>query len=210
MQSLKKLYSEIKSQIDARLAEFQSTWEEGSDLDLLREGIFCLCTPQSSAKAGWKAATLLTTYPFLDTPFLVAKTILSDCGVRFSTNKTKYILEFKNRFSRSTRQKVFELLTNDVVSTRNRLAEEIKGWGLKEASHFLRNIGFGFGICILDRHIMRNLAEFKIIPEIPQSLNKKTYLEIEQKMLKFAKKIGIPSDALDLLFWYRAKNEIFK
>ena len=46
----------------------------------------------------------------------------------------------------------------DAVKLRNWLAENVKGYGLKEASHFIRNIGKSENkIAILDRHILRNL-----------------------------------------------------
>lgn len=51
----------------------------------------------------------------------------------------------------------------------------------KEASHFLRNVGFGENIAILDRHILRNLVKLEVIDELPKTLTPKLYLEIEEK-----------------------------
>jgi N-glycosylase/DNA lyase len=84
------------------------------------------------------------------------------------------------------------------------------GFGLKEASHFLRNIGSEFDLAILDRHIIKNLLRYGVIDEIPKSLTKKQYLMIEERMKKFSKKIGIPLAELDLLFWSEETGEIFK
>ena len=86
----------------------------------------------------------------------------------------------------------------------------MKGIGYKEASHFLRNIGFGEHLAILDRHIMKNLKLLGIIDEIPISLTRKKYLEIEQRMVKFSKKVKIPMKHLDLVLWYKETGEIFK
>ena len=85
----------------------------------------------------------------------------------------------------------------------------IKGIGYKEASHFLRNIGFK-GYAILDKHILRSLNEFGIIssPDPPTSRSK--YLEIEAKMKKFAQEINIDFDDLDLLLWSNRTGEILK
>lgn len=77
-------------------------------------------------------------------------------------------------------------------------------------SHFLRNIGLGYDLAILDRHILRSLVEFKVIDEIPKSLTPKKYLEIEQKMKRFADHLNIPLAELDLLLFYRKTGEIFK
>lgn len=51
----------------------------------------------------------------------------------------------------------------------------------KEASHFLRNVGFGEDIAILDRHILKNLVKLEVINELPKTLTPKLYLEIEEK-----------------------------
>ena len=77
---------------------------------------------------------------------------------------------------------------DDPLARRDWLAREprIKGLGYKEASHFLRNIGFkGYGI--LDKHIVRCLAELGVIdsPKPPTSRNR--YLEVEERMREFAR-----------------------
>ena len=81
---------------------------------------------------------------------------------------------------------------------------------MKEASHFIRNIGLGKELAILDRHILRNLLKFEVISNIPRTLGKKTYLHIESKMKEFSNKIDIPMSDLDLLFWSEETGEIFK
>ncbi|MDM7912425.1 MAG: DNA lyase, partial [Methanotrichaceae archaeon] len=82
--------------------------------------------------------------------------------------------------------------------------------GYKEASHFLRNIGLGGDLAILDRHILKNLALLGVIDGIPASPSKKMYLEIESKMIEFSRKAKIPMSHLDLLLWYKEAGEIFK
>jgi N-glycosylase/DNA lyase len=203
-------YGVLKPQIDARLKEFETLWKKGSDEDILTEMVFCICTPQSNAKAGWKAATRLKESGLLyNGNAQQIANILGTSGVRFKTNKTRYILEARTIFATDTKKKITSLIVDDMIETRNYLAEHIKGWGYKEASHFLRNIGFGRDICILDRHILRNLVSEKVIPEIP-ALKKETYLDIEKKMKAYAKRKRIPNEALDFVFWYAAKNEIYK
>jgi N-glycosylase/DNA lyase len=82
--------------------------------------------------------------------------------------------------------------------------------GYKEASHFLRNIGMGEDLAILDRHILKNLKILGVISEIPVSLTRNKYLEIEIKMRDFAENVKIPMSHLDLLLWYKETKEIFK
>ena len=89
------------------------------------------------------------------------------------------------------------------------LNKDIKGLGYKEASHFLRNIGFK-GYAILDKHIINSLHEFGILKTNEKPKNNKEYLEIEQKFIYFSKDIGIAMDELDLLLWSRKNGRILK
>ncbi|MBU0628517.1 MAG: DNA lyase, partial [Nanoarchaeota archaeon] len=89
------------------------------------------------------------------------------------------------------------------------IVTNVKGIGYKEASHFLRNIGHR-NLAILDRHILKNLQKLKVINKIPKTLNKKNYLLIEDRFYKFSKKIKIPMDELDLLFWSIETGKVFK
>jgi N-glycosylase/DNA lyase len=98
----------------------------------------------------------------------------------------------------------------NAVEMRDWFQQNIKGYGLKEASHFLRNVGFGEDIAILDRHILRNLKKLGVISEIPAHISLKLYHEIEEKMKAFAKKVKIPMAALDLILWAKETGEVFK
>ena len=90
------------------------------------------------------------------------------------------------------------------------LVSNLKGIGYKEASHFLRNIGMGKNIAILDRHILKNLQKHGAIKEIPKSLTPKKYVEIENQMRDFSRKVKIPMEEIDLLFWSEETGEVFK
>ncbi len=41
-------------------------------------------------------------------------------------------------------------------------------------------------------------------------MSNKKYIEIEEKMKEFSKKITIPLDHLDLVLWYMEAGEVFK
>ena len=98
----------------------------------------------------------------------------------------------------------------DVFEKREWILKNIKGMGLKEANHVLRNLGFGENIAILDRHILRNLAELNVIDEVPKTITEKKYYEIEEKMREYSKYSGIKMDELDLVLWYKEAGEVFK
>ena len=99
----------------------------------------------------------------------------------------------------------------DPMERRDWLVKEkgIKGLGYKEASHFLRNIGFkGYGI--LDKHILRSLAELKIIDDPKPPNTRSRYLTIEAKLKKLTEVTEIDFDELDLVLWSMKTGEILK
>ena len=204
---LKALYSGVKGKIDSRLSEFKRRSEEAIFLELC----FCLFTPQSKAKSCWAAVERLRESGLLysGTPGQIAKEM---AGVRFHNNKAGYLVEARGRFVCSGECRVSQMLSGskDVYEAREWLVKNIKGMSYKEASHFLRNIGRGERLAILDRHILKNMKALGVIDEVPRTLNKKTYLELEQELLKFSDAVGIPPDHLDLLLWYKEAGEVFK
>lgn len=188
--------------------DFRRIWKTASDEELFKELVFCLLTPQSKAKTCWKAVRRLDQKCMMADaqPAQITQELI---GVRFNLRKGEYICLARNMFtSRSLR----EILAGfaDSVAARKWLVENVKGLGYKEASHFLRNIGIGEDLAILDRHILKNLALLGVIEEVPASPTKRIYLEIERKMTAFSQEAKIPLGHLDLLLWYKEAGEVFK
>jgi N-glycosylase/DNA lyase len=92
---------------------------------------------------------------------------------------------------------------------RRLLVARVRGLGWKEASHFLRNIGYR-NLAILDRHILRNLVRHRAILSMPGTLTPARYLMIESRFARLAAAAGITMDELDLLFWKRETGFILK
>jgi N-glycosylase/DNA lyase len=214
---LQNLYAKTRRLITKRLKEFRNTLRRvtsGARLtsfarneeDIFAELAFCLLTPQSDAHRCWTAVELLRKKNILmRAP--AAKIAHHLFGVRFHNNKSRYICAARRQFA--------EILTHlrkdcPTPELRQWLAIHTKGLGYKEASHFLRNIGLGDRIAILDRHILRNLVRFHVIPRLPRTMTPKQYLIIEEQMRQWARKIRIPLAHLDLLLWFKEKGEIFK
>ncbi len=196
------LYASKKADIKKRLGELRKNWFE-DDRRVFGELAFCLCTPQSKASASEKAVKQCAdcNILFVGRAEDIAP-ILIKAGVRFANNKARYIVDARNHFSKDGDLKIrSKLNTDDVPGLRNWLADNVNGLGMKEASHFLRNMGFGADVAILDRHVLRCLVDYGVIPEVPKTLTKQKYLEIEQKVREFSKKEKIPMDELDMLFW---------
>lgn len=211
MHELQELYSgELRLQIDERLRNFERLWEEAGDDILFLEMVFCVCTPQSKADKVFEAVQDLMDHELIfdgEAPEIAA--VLKRNGVRFHNAKATRIVE-NRAFHQDLKCKLANLLLKGDTVARDWLVKSIKGFGYKESGHFLRNIGFGKNIAILDRHILRGLEKYNVIEEIPQTLSKKVYLEIEEKMRAFADSLDISMGVVDLLFWYQAKGGIFK
>lgn len=211
-QEIQGKYFEIKPQIEKRLDEYREIWEKGSNEDIHAELCFCILTPQSKARNAWKAITEMRKDGIL---FKGSAEELSKYLniVRFKNNKAKYLLEIREKMTDEKgeiKTKDFFSFFLSVEEKREWIVGNIKGMGYKEAGHFLRNIGFGSDIAILDRHILKNLVRLEIIEEIPKTLTKKRYLEIEDKMKKYCEVVEIPMDHIDLFLWYLEVGEIFK
>jgi len=99
--------------------------------------------------------------------------------VRFRNNKAGYLILAREQFTRGGKISIKPLISgfNDIFEAREWFVKNVKGLGYKEASHFLRNIGFGEEITILDRHILKNLKKAGVIKEIPKTITKKAYLK---------------------------------
>ncbi len=204
------IYKDIKDRIESRLEDFKEIGEKGSDEEIFEELVFCLLTPQSKAKVCLEAVNNLKKKNLI----LKGKEdkIANELkGVRFKFNKSRYIVEARKTFTNKGKMDIKNVIESmDVFELREYLVRNVKGMGWKEASHFLRNIGKGDDIAILDRHILKNLVKLGVINEIPKTLTKKKYLEIENKMRKFSNQINIPLSHLDLVLWYKEAGDIIK
>ncbi len=207
IEELEHIYSTVKDAIEARLAEFRLIWETASEEALFLELIFCLLTPQSRARTCWKAVQRLTRNGMIGAePCHIQEELV---GVRFNKRKAEYICLAREKFCKEPIRGTLAGFSSPVAA-REWLVENVKGLGYKEASHFLRNIGLGEDLAILDRHILKNLVLLGVIEEVPSSLSKRIYLDIEKEMTAFSRQVEIPMGHLDLLLWCKETGEIFK
>ena len=167
-EQLHELYRQIKSEIEKKCEEFAAIRIRNEETELFRELVFCLLTPQSNAHRAWDAVCTLTDEDLLLHGSL-AEIVPIVRAVRFHNNKSRYILNARSQLFGKLGQLLRES-SNDHIR-RERLVCAVKGFGMKEASHFLRNIGYYHECAILDRHIMRQLYENSVIAEVPVSLS---------------------------------------
>ena len=208
---LKKIYDLKKREILRRLEEFKELWVKGRDEEIFEELAFCIFTPQSKARVCCNAINRLK-----ETGLLLRgsdKEIIDRINdVRFKNKKAAYLVKARNFFTKNRKICIKSIISQfkDIYECREWLVNNITGLGYKEASHFLRNIGFGEDVAILDRHILKNLKNLKVIHEIPEALSRAQYLDIEKRMAAFSKQVHIPLSHLDLILWYKETGEILK
>jgi N-glycosylase/DNA lyase len=185
----KKLLKEIRN----KLKEFKRIEDENL---LFKELCFCILVANTSLEK------TLEIWKKIDNGFLKynkkqLSLKLKSLGYRFYNKRVDYIL-YNRKLKKIIKENIKEL---SAFYLREWLVKNLKGIGFKEASHFLRNIGFK-DFAILDRHILRFLFKNKIIKEIPSNLSKRKYLEIENKLKNLADKLNITLSELDFLIFY--------
>ncbi|MBF4805810.1 MAG: N-glycosylase/DNA lyase [Pseudoleptotrichia goodfellowii] len=205
-----KIYKKIKKDIDKAIKGYKKAWN-GSEKEVFAEVAFCILTPQSKAKNAWQAITNLVNNGLLfeGQPEEIAEYLNI---VRFKNNKSRYLAELRELMTVDGKLQPKKILSDkgNTLEKREWIFKNIKGMGMKEANHVLRNLGFGDEIAILDRHILRNLVQLNIIDEIPKSITEKKYYEIEEKMKEYSEYSGITMGELDLVLWYKEAGEVFK
>ncbi len=212
MKELRESYEKYKGVIKERLSEFKANWLD--EEKVFFELIFCLLTPQSKAVRCNNAVNELFNIGVENWGKEEVKKVLKG-KVRFYRQKALNILKAKGLFFQEGKLVIRETLKkhkieDDKFKTREWLVENVRGLGLKEASHFLRNIGFYENLAIIDRHILKNMKKYGVIKEVSKAITKKKYYELEEKLREFSNKIGIPMHELDLLFWASETGFVFK
>ena len=208
---LKRIEAEIRDRVLERMSGFKQIRDNGSEEEFFLELVFCTLTPQTKARMAEKAVDRLVQKDlvFHGSVLELAKELNI---VRFRNHKAEYIVKNRAVCSRNGRIALKTILSEmpDVPIKREWIIQNVSGLGYKEASHFLRNTGYGQNIAILDRHILRNLQAFGVISDAGVSLTGSRYCEIENRMINFSEQIGIPMEVLDFVLWYKEARDVFK
>ena len=202
-----------RKEIRKRLREFEEVWRKGSDARLWEELAYCIFTAGASARMGLNSVDAVRPL-LLDGDSDAMTAALKKTGAhRFPVARPRYIVTTRDYFHADCGMALRKRLRSfkDPFERRDWLAQEkqVKGLGYKEASHFLRNIGVK-GHAILDKHVMRCLAEVGVIDSAKPPSTRRKYLEVEQQLIRFARDIGVDFDELDLVLWSMKTGEVLK
>ena len=195
--------SEIKSRIDSRLAEFSIIKHHQKEA-IFKELCFCIMTANCSAvkcievHERVKDGFLTFTENELANKF-------KELGYRFPNIRSQFIIEARENISQ----------LEDIIKTgdggrnlREWIVRNIKGIGYKEASHFLRNIGYT-EYAIIDFHIVDLLVKNNLLQK-PKAITKTKYLEIELLLKSIGNKLNLNMAELDLYLWFLETGKILK
>ena len=211
VEEIRAIYNSKREEIGLRLHEFEKIWKTGTREEIFAELVFCILTPQSRGISCWAAVENMMKKGVLLAGD--ASQIVKELNkVRFLYKKSEYIIEARKKFLDDSKVSIKSIINriNDGHEAREWLVRNVRGIGYKEASHFLRNIGFQQNLAILDRHIVKNLRFIGVLKEIPGSISRRRYLDIEKRMMEFSEAVQIPMGHLDLVMWYKETGEIFK
>lgn len=211
IEKINETYSARREAIRTRIAEFEAVWQFGNDEKLWEEMVFCFFTGGCSAKMGLRSVEAVR-------PLLLTgnheELMNSLVGVhRYPRARAGYIVASRDFLQEHCNLRLREKLLSfeDHSARRDWLVKEkcIKGLGYKEASHYLRNVGFK-GYAILDKHILRSLAELGCITDPAPPSTRAKYLATEEKLKNLAAELNIDFDELDLVLWSLKTGEILK
>lgn len=133
----------------------------------------------------------------LSRPLLVKNRLIH---YRFPRQKGRYVAYALQNLS-------FDPSNLTDLELRNRLTQ-LPGMGNKTASWIVRNWKGSDKVAIIDIHILRAGLIMGLFD--PHHDPNRNYLEMENRFLEFAHRIGVPVSALDILMWenMRASNRL--
>ena len=195
--------SPVKRTVEKRISEFKELGRKESR-EIFKELCFCiLCANYSAERAINIQKRIDDGFITLSREELAEK--LREARHRFPSSRAKYIVSAR-KYCDSIKE-IMESF-NDPSQLRRWLVRNILGIGLKEASHFLRNIGFT-DFAIIDFHILNLLDRYGVAKK-PKTLTESRYLQIEEKLREISRRAGLNMAELDLYLWFIETGKILK
>ena len=200
LDAVRKNRPDIRDTVNSRMKEFREKGKAPAR-ELFRELCFCLMTANFSAKRAIAIQDEIGD-GFFTLPENELAERLRKAGHRYPNARARYITEARKHISR------LNSLPESGHRAREWLVENIKGLGYKEASHFLRNIGYK-NLAIVDFHIADVLERYSLAKR-PRTMTPKKYMEMEHILGEVAARLGMSPGELDLYLWYMETGTVLK
>ena len=212
IEELHTSYRAKRAAIRTRLNEFAEVGRNGDDARLFEELVYCIFTAGASAKMGLNAVARVRRHLLKGSHARLEQLLVG--AHRFPRARSGYVVTTRRYLQQDCGLRLRARLDSfgaDAEARRDFFARSpgVKGIGYKEASHYLRNIGYR-GYAILDKHILNTLHACGVIAAPKPPATKKNYLALEESMREFAAVLDIDFDELDLLLWSNKTGEILK
>ncbi len=192
-----------------------STWSKMNEDDLWRELVACVLGSRVRFEAAHAAVERMDKMKLLTNRRRSRRfdkyeedtvTALSG-GYPFYRIRAKQIRRAAERLYGSSGS-IREFLddAHDSRDARRRLASEVPGLGPKQASLFLRNIGYATHIAVLDVHVLTYMSWVGLTKEIVKSISTvRKYEMIEDSFIEHSYSFGYTPDCFDLAVWVVVK-----
>ncbi len=188
----------VRELVEQRIRDFGALGKRSRE-ERFSELAFCILTANFTAEGGARIQRELGR-EVLTLPEAELARRLKELGHRFPNARAHYIVEARKHLP------LIDGLPADGRKAREKLLA-IKGLGMKEASHFLRNTGYR-DVAIVDRHILNLLNERGLVER--GTLTPGKYMEIERLLEFMAKELGTDLARLDLYLWYLKTGKVLK
>lgn len=206
------------------LSECVPNWRSLSEDQLLYEATVCILGSQTMFETAVAAADRLKSFGLLSwkkissLSFEYEERIVNALSSPVAINidgKNRFVLpRFRNRFAsmlattvttlRQERSSLLDMLTSaeNAKHARSLLVRAVSGFGPKQASLFLRRIGYCSELAVLDTHVLDYLRiSSGIIPKRSALSRLDCYEKIELEFMRIAREFNHAVGCVDLAMW---------
>lgn len=172
-------------------------------LHLLEKGYLCLewvaNTPESARVIAHELSRPL---------YLPRKLDGSRRKYRFYNTRARNIVQAAKAISTENGW-LLRLLTDSTSENevREHLVRGVPGVGLKQASHFMRNVGYSNRLAIVDSHVVSFLRELEIVERETRPITHKLYLELESCLQQICDENQLNLSVFDMAIWHYMRRK---
>ncbi len=181
--------------------------------EVWRSLLFCILSSQVRTSSAVKATnSILSEVPFFEEKIASsevydkAKNILrrEDVKYRFPDHRSRNIAHSWFAFAQ-VKDDLYKYLESfdSEAAAREWITQLFPGLGFKQASMFLRDIGYSLRLCIIDTHILWYCSCLGHHSDRP--LTPKRYIETEDFVLRQSDKFGVSPNVFDAAVWVAVK-----
>jgi N-glycosylase/DNA lyase len=201
IQALKK--SRVRKLVATKIKEFRANRKRTSH-EIFNELCFCLLTSNFNAKRSIEIQDKMGDGFLILSEKQLAKR-LAELGHRYPNARANFIAEAQQH--KDTLKDTIYSFKND-KDLREWLVQNVKGIGYKQASNFLKNMGYT-DLAVIDFHLLDLFERYKLIKK-PKTLSKRAYFEIEEMMRNISSKLNITLAELDMYLWHIETGKVLK